>query len=142
MVRSFAAEACWVTGKWDKLDGFLKDVSIDDVGDFNVGIGSALLALHKQDYDEFSKRLQKLWKDAARSLSATTASSLQSCHDTMLRFHVLTEVERISGVNASTLGNRPNLITSLGLRLDSLGAYSSDKQYLLGLRRATMEASK
>ena len=142
VARPFAVEACWVTGKWEKLDAFLKDVPIEDVGDFNVGIGSALLALHKQDYDEFSKRVQRLWKSAARSLSSTTASSLQSCHDTMLRFHVLTEVERISGVDPSKFIPRPDLMNFLGLRIDSLGAYSSDKQYLLGLRRATMEASK
>ena len=139
--QPFAVEASWVTGKWDKLKDYMSETTIENTGDFNVGVAGALIALYDKKHDEFRARLAKLRKDAARSLSTTIISSLQTCHDTMLKFHVLTEIEAISGIE-QTDSTRATLAESLQKRLDVLGAFSSDKQYLLGLRRAAMQASR
>lgn len=108
---------------------------------FNIGIGKALLALSNSDFDRFNIVMDQLRRLNARSLSATNTMSLQMCHSVMLRFHAITEVEAISGVLPVEY-EKPALLSSLSKRLDVLGAFLSDKQYLLGLRRATMQLSK
>ena len=60
----------------------------------------------------------------------------------MLRLHILTETEMISGFGQTANFSRPSLLTTLDRRLDILGPFSSDKQYLLGLRRAAIQLSK
>jgi serine/threonine-protein kinase ATR len=138
----FAVEASWVTGKWAKLKKYLTESRLTLGGDFNVGVGSALLALSQDETDNFSDILDRLRQNTAKSLSATNAVSLQSCHDAMLQFHVLTEIEVISGIRNKEDMERSSLVKSLNQRLDVLGAFLSDKQYILGLRRATMQVSK
>lgn len=138
----FAAEASWVTGKWDKLKQYLLPSGEAFGGDFNVRIGGALLALSQENLVGFSEAIDNLRHVTARSLSAINTSSLQACHEAMLRFHALTEVDAISGVSAGENDETSTLLSSLDKRLDLLGAFVSDKQYLLGLRRATMQLSR
>ncbi len=137
----FAIEASWVTGKWGKLGKYLSLSSNSLESDFNTGIGSALLALHNKEIEQFTIAVQKLRQNSARNLSTTTTASLQACHDVMLRFHILAEVEAISGVRAAGQCDRRALLESMERRIEVLGAFLSDKQYLLGLRRATMQLS-
>lgn len=131
-----------MTGKWDKLRQYLTPAVEESGGDFNVRIGVALLALSQGDIDKFSDTLNSLRHITAKSLSATNTTSLQACHEAMLRFHAITEVESISGVRAADRDDRASLLSSLDKRLDILGAFVSDKQFLLGLRRATMQLSR
>lgn len=138
----FAAEASWVTGKWSKLRQYLSPAVEAFNEDFNVRIGGALLALSEGDAKKFSASLNQLRQITARGLSTTNTASLQACHEAMLKFHAITEVEAISGVNAADDSDRSSLLSTLNKRLDILGAFVSDKQYLLGLRRATMQLSK
>lgn len=112
------------------------------VEDFNIGVGSALLALLDGQDVQFLEKLDALRRSIAKSLPANTTMSLQGCHDAMLKLHVLTEVELISGVGSATNLDLPTLMTTLGQRLDVVGAFLSDKQYLLGLRRATMQLTR
>ncbi|MCJ1477208.1 serine/threonine-protein kinase M1 [Lambiella insularis] len=142
MVRPFAVEASWVTGKWDKLNDYVPPAHMDFGGDFNVGIGSALLAIREKNYNEGGVILDTLRNSIAKGLSASTTTSLQACHDVMLQLHILTEIEVISGVEESAQPDLPALLTLLDQRLNVLGAFSSDKQYLLGLRRAAMQLSR
>lgn len=137
----FAIEATWVTGKWGKLEKYLNLSSNSLESDFSTGIGSALLALHKNDMEKFKIILHELRQSSARNLSTTTTASLQACHDVILRFHILTEVEAISGVHASGRCDRRSLMESMERRIEVLGAFLSDKQYLLGIRRAAMQLS-
>ena len=60
----------------------------------------------------------------------------------MVKLHALYEIETISGVMTSTPPEREAILENLDQRLDVIGAYTSDKQYLLGIRRATMLVSK
>ena len=138
----FAAEASWVTSKWDKLDRYLSRLQGVVEHEFNVGIGSSLLALYHKNDSRFLDLIDKLRYNAARSLSASNTASLQFCRDIMLKFHVLTEIEAMSGVKNTEQLDRPLMVKHLHYRLDILGASSSDKQYLLGLRRAVMQLSK
>ena len=137
-----AAEASWVNGRWDKLAEYISKATLGAKGDFNIEIGSALLALQEKNEDSFFHIINELRSSIAKGLTPGTTSSLQSCHEAMLRFHILNEVELISGFKPAADFDRPSLLTTLDRRLTVFGAFSSDKQYLLGLRRAAMQLSK
>ena len=109
---------------------------------FNVGIGRALLALSDNETGQFAKVIDNLRSFEVRRLSTTNTASLQQCHESILRFHVLAELEAISGAQEAADVDKLNLINSLNRRLDVLGPLFSDKQYILGLRRAAMQLSK
>jgi serine/threonine-protein kinase ATR len=83
-----------------------------------------------------------LRESLARSLSPSSTTSLQACHDTLVKLHALYEIEIISGLSPQGKGDRTVILENLNRRLDIIGAYTSDKQYLLGLRRATMSLSR
>ncbi len=109
--------------------------------DFNISIGRALLALHNKDTPQFTTCVRSLREQIARSLTVATTPSLSTCHNDMLKFHVLTELEMIAGADNSFMG-REKVLESLNKRLEVVGAYLNDKQYLLGIRRAAMQLSR
>ncbi|KAH6616589.1 hypothetical protein C7974DRAFT_427548 [Boeremia exigua] len=141
----FAAEAAWSVGKWTQLERILGASSDKVVGvtmNFNVGVGKALLALYQTDEAQFRTIIAGLRGTLSQSLSPSNTNSLQACHDTLVKLHALYEIESISGVMTSTTPEREAILENLDRRLDVVGAYTSDKQYLLGIRRATMLVSK
>lgn len=144
----FAVEASWITGRWTKLNGYLELCAQQGAGDFNVGIGSALHMLQERKdsdgkvfskrSDDFARIVNELRLNIAKSLTTNSVTSLQSCHDDMLKLHALTDVEAIAN-SGGKLAPYPDLPSALTRRLDVLGGYIADKQYLLGVRRAAME---
>ncbi|ORX98750.1 hypothetical protein BCR34DRAFT_142938 [Clohesyomyces aquaticus] len=141
---SFAAEAAWSTGKWEQLERILASPSEQPTQsslDFNVGVGRALLALRRRSGDEFKQIIDAVRETVSKGLSPTTTASLHACHDQLVKLHILYEVEAISGMSSETSHDRGILLDNLDRRLDILGAYTSDKQYLLGVRRAVMQLS-
>jgi len=137
----FAAEASWATGRWPALKKYTSLAPKDTGEDFNVSVGRALLALHGQDTGTFKSQVRSLREQIACSLSAATTPSFGACHDNMLKFHVLTELEMIAGTD-DVAADRTKILESLNRRLEVIGAYLNDKQYLLGIRRAAMQLSR
>ncbi|KAF9892395.1 serine/threonine-protein kinase M1 [Aspergillus nanangensis] len=137
----FAVEASWIAGSWGKLHDYLKLSSQQGTGDFNIGIGSALDTFKNGSKDQFEGIINKLRLSVAKSLTNNTVASLQSCHDSMLKLHALTEVESIVALQGDRSTVIAGLHDALNRRLDILGGHISDKQYLLGLRRAAMEVA-
>jgi serine/threonine-protein kinase ATR len=45
-------------------------------------------------------------------------------------------------MNSTKVTNRESILEILERRLEVIGAYTSEKQYLLGVRRATMSLSR
>jgi serine/threonine-protein kinase ATR len=138
----FATEASWATGRWIALEKYTSLIPRSPSEDFNISIGRSLLALHKKDTPLFISIIESLRKQIACSLSTSTTSSIGACHDTMLKLHVLTELEMIAGTVKDTSNERGNILESLSRRLEVLGAYLNNKQYLLGIRRAAMQLSR
>ncbi|KAM3088202.1 serine/threonine-protein kinase M1, variant 2 [Clarireedia jacksonii] len=136
----FATEASWATERWNSLKKYTAMATSEVGEDFNVSVGKALLAL-QQDPVEFTSSVRGLRRQIACSLSRSTTSSIGSFHDSMLKFHVLTELEMIAGTDSDEEIPRHQLIESLDRRLETIGAYLNDKQYLLGIRRAAMQLS-
>lgn len=110
--------------------------------DFNVRIGNALLALHKKNPDLFQSTVKSIREQISVSLSTATTASFATCHDSMLKLHVLTELEMIAGTDNGGVVDRPKVLESLSRRIEVIGAYLDDKQYLLGIRRAAMQLSR
>jgi serine/threonine-protein kinase ATR len=74
-------------------------------------------------------------------MTFTSTTSLQTCHDSLFQLHALTEVEAIVDASLQTSPSTAGILDTLNRRLDVLGVYITEKQYLLGLRRAAMELS-
>lgn len=139
-VAPFAVEASWATGRWQTLEKYLRLHSAGDVSEvFNLGVGQALLCLRDGKVDKFREHVQMLRDKVAGSLTYTATSSLRASHDAMLKCHVLTDLEIIVSHSDRGNGDRHETLVTLDRRLEVLGAYVSDKQYLLGIRRAAME---
>lgn len=134
----FAAEASWITGKYEKLRAYV-NLDIPTSESFSTGVGKALIALSDANRELFEQRMQHLQETTAKTLSTTNTSSLQECHDLMLRFHVITEIQAISHASRADKFEKASFEKMLNQRLDIIGPFASDKQYILGLRRAAME---
>ncbi|PYH97770.1 hypothetical protein BO71DRAFT_346316, partial [Aspergillus ellipticus CBS 707.79] len=138
----FVVEATWITGNWQKLHEYLKLSSQQGTEDFNIKIGLALDAFRHGYSIAFGDHINALRLSVAKSLTANSVASLQSCHDSILKLHALHEVECLARTRFEddrNSGSPSGLLDVLNRRLAILGGYISDKQYLLGLRRATME---
>jgi serine/threonine-protein kinase ATR len=110
--------------------------------EFNVGVGKALLAMRDMDKPNFKQIIEGLRGSLAEGFSPTSTASLHASHDTLIKLHTLYELETISGMSPYAATNRETILENLDRRLDLLGAYTSDKQYLLGIRRAAMQVSE
>lgn len=141
-ILPFATEASWATGRWLALKKYTSTESKIVSEDFNVRVGHALLALHGENPDLFQSTVQSIREQIAGSLSTAATASLATCHDNMLKLHVLTEMEMIAGTDNGGVVDRPRVLESLNRRLEVIGAYLDDKQYLLGIRRAAMQLSR
>ncbi|KAL2807609.1 hypothetical protein BJX63DRAFT_436875 [Aspergillus granulosus] len=138
----FAVEASWMIGKWEKMHSYLELCAQKNTADFSIGVGLALDAFRRGQRRQFGDIINGLRLSVSKSLTTNSVTSLQSCHDSILKLHALTEIESVALVGTDACKGpeeRADLRESLDRRLDVLGGYISDKQYLLGLRRAAME---
>ncbi|KAK5663169.1 hypothetical protein OQA88_6586 [Cercophora sp. LCS_1] len=136
----YAVEASWATNRWKTLEKYLQLYSAGDVSEvFNLGVGQALLSLKEGSTNDFKEHISMLREKVAGSMTFAATSSLRASHDLMLRCHVLSDLEMIVDVPTAQDGDQQPILSALDRRLEVLGAYVSDKQYLLGVRRAAME---
>ncbi|CAK7202518.1 serine/threonine-protein kinase M1 [Sporothrix eucalyptigena] len=150
-VLPMALEASWATFQWNKLDSMIPIYKGGTFDIFNVGIANALSNLKQQNMEEFDKSLAKIVTGVASSMSYSTTSSLQACHEAMLKAHVVTDLRLISSATRADVevmerrssGQGPKkthaALSTLIQRLDLLEDVG-DKRYLLDLQRAAMES--
>ncbi|KAK3954844.1 phosphatidyl inositol 3-kinase [Pseudoneurospora amorphoporcata] len=139
-VMPFVLEASWATGRWQIMEKYLRSYTEGDVTDiFNLGIADALLCLKEGDGERFEELLQAMRDKVAGSMTFSATSSFKTCHDAMLKCHVLADLEMIANAEPVEGEGHEPLMKALERRLEVLGAYVSDKQYVLGVRRAAME---
>ena len=134
----FAAEASWITGKWDFLQRLIEMRPTTDSQDFNVGVGKAFLAIRRNDPDEFNGIVFHLRTSVSQGLSPSSTSSLSNAHTQLVRLHALYELEMLSPFAKKPPHDR-NIPMILNCRLDILGSLTDDKQYILGIRRAALD---
>lgn len=134
-----AVEAAWVTGRWESLDRFMSRFHGSRLEDFNMSIASILDCLRKQDGPErYHEIVRDVRESIASSMNASTTASLRTAHDQLLRSHILTDLDMIVNASSRNVGDHQKLMSLLDRRLNMIGAFSNDKQYLLGIRRAAM----
>lgn len=144
-IAPFAVEASWATGRWETVQKYLNSYNAGDVTEvFNLGIGQALMCLREGRREQFAQYVHLLRDKVSASMSYSATSSLQACHDAMLKAHVLNDLELIAERSAQAADpvqepDQQEISTVLSRRLEVIGAYVNDKQYLLGIRRAAME---
>ncbi|TGJ81418.1 hypothetical protein E0Z10_g7330 [Xylaria hypoxylon] len=138
-VVPYAVEAAWATGRWQTMQKFFGKYQGDPSEDFNVSIAQALLYLHRGWTKEFFQTMKTMRERVGSSMTSSATASLQACHEPILRAHVLTDLELIAGMNNDGDQHPQDILKSLGRRLEVLGSYVNDKQYVLGIRRAAME---
>lgn len=140
----FATEASWATGRWAALEKYTSMATNDTKEDFNIRVGEAILALQKENHnkDEFTCIIKSIRDQIGRSLTAQMTASLAACHHISLKLHVLTELEMIAGVDLKADVDRKPILESLNRRIEVIGSYLNDKQYILGIRRAAMRLSR
>lgn len=139
-VMPFVLEASWATGRWQIMEKYLRSFTEGDVTDiFNLGIADALLCLKEGDGERLEQLLQAMRDKVAGSMTFSATTSFRTCHDVMLKCHVLADLEMIANAEPVEGEGHEPLMKALERRLEVLGAYVGDKQYVLGVRRAAME---
>ncbi|KAL1301669.1 hypothetical protein AAFC00_005888 [Neodothiora populina] len=142
-ISSFVLESSWSTGRLDHLRDELKKLSNQGVSNFDTGVAKFLLALQRKDNDAVKATITDLRDTTVKSMTSVAAASLQSCHDILLRLHAVYEMEALSGFGHEKTDEKgiSSLLETMDRRLAVIGSYISDKQYLLGIRRAVMGLS-
>ncbi|KAK8008761.1 Protein kinase rad3 [Apiospora marii] len=138
----YAVEASWATGRWQTMQRFMSRYEGDWTENFNVCIARTLLHLQAGRTKEFIEDLRTLRDRVGSSMTFTATSSLHAFHEVMLKCHVLTDLELIAGVNNEEGQHPQDTLKTLNRRLEVLGSYVADKQYVLGIRRAAMELKR
>ncbi|PHH88274.1 hypothetical protein CDD83_7758 [Cordyceps sp. RAO-2017] len=142
-IMPYAVEAAWVTGRWESLAKFINRFQGDVVQDFNMSIATLFDDMHKHySHELFSRTVQSMREKIASEMTASATTSLQAAHDLLLKCHVLTDLELIVRSKAGEEEERRKAVASLDGRLEVIGAYVNDKQYLLGINRAAMELAR
>ncbi len=132
MLAPYAIEAAWVTSRWDLLAGYIPP---GGGSDFASHIAELMLAVKNDDKARALQLLSDIYRATASELNSSNVSSFQASHGTLLRLHVLNDVQLIA---ATLKDDRVGVLDVLKGRLDVLGSNVGDKQYLLGVRRAVM----
>ncbi|KAG9901841.1 hypothetical protein KCU94_g7713, partial [Aureobasidium melanogenum] len=141
---SYITEACWTTERFDTLKDTLAGLSEDGQTDFNIGVARVLLAMQEKNQDAVSTMVNKLRNIVVKGITSVSGSSLQACHDVLLKLHIVYEIGALSGAIGVPAAQDPaatSILAFMDKRLNVIGSYISDKQYLLGIRRAVMRLS-
>ncbi|EXJ90418.1 hypothetical protein A1O1_03519 [Capronia coronata CBS 617.96] len=132
LLAPYALEAAWATGQWDRLSSY---VPKSGGYDFASHLAELMLAVKNNDTAKVTQLFEELYGTAVSELTPATISSFQASHDTLLKMHVLSDVQLIT---SSGKDDRSSVLETLRGRLDVLGSNVADKQYVLGVRRALM----
>ncbi|PHH78594.1 hypothetical protein CDD82_2953 [Ophiocordyceps australis] len=139
-IMPFAVEASWVTGRWDALVNFSHRFQGSVVEDFNISIAALLESLYApSDSETLTATIGSIRDKIASEMTTSITGSLQAAHHVLLKCHALADLEMIVASKPQDDGEKRKAMELLDNRLDVIGAYFQDKQYLLGIRRATME---
>ncbi|KAI0096409.1 phosphatidylinositol 3 [Nemania sp. FL0031] len=135
----YAVEAAWATGRWETMQNFVRKYQGDPLEEFNTSVAQALLYLRSESTQGFFRAIKTMRDRVGSSLTSSMTASLQVCHEPILRAHVLTDLELIAGMSNDGDQHPQDILKLLGRRLEVLGSYVNDKQYVLSIRRAAME---
>ena len=131
-----AIEACCMTNDSASLTRHLKATPETMTDDYNVGIGHIIDANNMSDPDALMRHVKSIRKTITTSMTAASGSSLNGCHTELRRLHILSEIEMLKDGWHETPESMTTTFENFEKRLSAVGSYISDKQSILGIRRA------
>ena len=131
-----AIEACCMTNDSASLTRHLQATPETMADDYNVSIGHIIDANNLSDPDALMKRVKSIRKTITTSMTAANGSSLNGCHTELRRLHILSEIEMLKDGWHETPESMTVTFENFEKRLNAVGSYISDKQSILGIRRA------
>lgn len=134
-IQSMAIEAQWMMGDVEGCVLRAGGGKPTETQESDIGVGRLLAATAAGDDRSLLAQLSHLRTSIARGMTETGTSSLQACHAELRQLHALYEIEAINGSEAQ---QNTRFFETSSKRLDALGSYTADKQYVVGLRRAIM----
>ena len=132
MLAPYAIEAAWATSRWDLLASYIPQLGASD---FASHIADIMLAVKSGDQNRALQLISEVYRTTACELNPSNIASFHASHDTLLRLHVLKDVQLIA---ATSIDDRTRVLDVLRGRLEVLGSNVADQQYLLGVSRAVM----
>ncbi|KAK3679373.1 serine/threonine-protein kinase M1 [Recurvomyces mirabilis] len=134
-ILSMLAESDWMTGTFStETDGLAQN----DSGawrDMSIAVRTMLDGITSTTPNVLAKQISAMRVSIAQSMTESGTTSIQACHDELRNLHALHEIEALTNGQAVDA-----YLKSADKRLAVLGSYNSDKVYLLGIRRAFMQA--
>lgn len=140
-VLSITSEAAWTTRNIDALTMMLEKTGSYESSDFNINLGTAMIAASKHNMPAFIDIIRQTRIGIAKTMSQSATTSLQACHDQLVKLHALYDVETVACAPDSKGPQNITIEQLMNDRLNVLGSLISEKQYLLAIRRATMLVS-
>ncbi|KAK5108367.1 hypothetical protein LTR62_008397 [Meristemomyces frigidus] len=134
-ILSLSAEARWMTGTFSTKFEDLDKMALTNARDMNTAILRMLQGITAGTAGNLASQLSALRVAVVRSMTESGTSSVQACHNELRDLHALHEIKVL------TTGELIATYTeSAEKRLAILGSYNTDKLYLLGIRRAFIQA--
>jgi serine/threonine-protein kinase ATR len=137
----FAVEASWVSGNWDALDKYLKKSNEHTDSTYDVRVGYALSELRRNNIEGFQRWIDSAREVVAHAMTESVTGSIRQCHHFLVQLHALSELQSVSKVLHEQTIDITALTKRLESRLNLMGTYSVDKQYILSVRRAVLQLS-
>ncbi|GAB1729612.1 hypothetical protein NU195Hw_Modified_171t1 [Hortaea werneckii] len=139
-ILSLALEGQWMTADLQGLKLQLEGMEDSNpTSKFNLGLSNLLIATADGGDDSFSSQLSTLRTAIVGTMTTSGTNTLQACHPELGKLHALYEIEALNSKGQEDISR---FVEASPKRLDALGSYMTDKQYLLGLRRAAMSARR
>lgn len=105
-----------------------------------MSLAAVFASLHSNgDGTQLERIMQDMTDKIAAAMTTSATASLQAAHELLLKSHILADLQVIIGMKSKSDSEQKKTLALLDTRLDVIGAYFDDKQYILGIRRAAME---
>ena len=123
-----------MTSKWQKMKEYVLACESTDP-DYFTELSRFFDAIQKSDEPSAMSLLHDLVQHTTSRLDASSTISIHSARDTILKLTSISEVRSVIAANAQ---DRHERLSILNKRLNVIGSYDHDKQFILGIRRAAM----
>mmetsp|Transcript_26418 Transcript_26418/g.39200 ORF Transcript_26418/g.39200 Transcript_26418/m.39200 type:complete len:2632 (+) Transcript_26418:19-7914(+) len=98
-VQRLGANAAWMLGKWDEMEGFLQGGSLDKHHDVQLendgSFYDAVLAIHKGDLRRASRLVTETREAVSSNISSLLSESYSRAYRSMVTMQVLSEMEEL-----------------------------------------------
>ncbi|XP_077973819.1 serine/threonine-protein kinase ATR-like isoform X2 [Styela clava] len=151
-LNSFRIEAAWRLGRWDALEEYLdlpsesKNDLLSRSHDWNTRLGELLLVIKDNKWNKFQNLVDEIYLDQTGPLSAASmeSGSYQRGYKSILRLHMLTELESIASeinteesININSVSNE--CFNSWQERIRPLQTSFKPREPVLALQRTMLE---